>query len=74
MTDLDDWISTNSKSYTIDDVLEKSNGQYEYSEHWGFLDSSSYFSNEIGNWFVSHIDSNLSETYTQNEFIEKHNS
>ena len=74
LTDLDDWISTNSKSYTIDDVLEKSNGQYEYSEHWGFLDSSSEFSGEVGNWFTTHIDGNLGKIFTLSEFIEHHGS
>ena len=66
-SDNDNYISTNSKTYTIDDVLTSYN---DSSKEFWELDSSEQYSTELGQWFHTHIDSNLSKGYTLLEFIE----
>jgi len=65
--ELDNYISTNSKTYAIDDVLTSYN---DSSKEFWELDSSEQYSTELGQWFHTHIDSNLSKGYTLLEFIE----
>lgn len=67
LEELDNYISTNSKTYTIDDVLTTYN---DSSKGFWELDSSDQYSSEIGQWINTHIDSNISTGYTLLEFIE----
>jgi len=62
--EIDTWISDNSKTYTIDDM------EPGVSKIFWSLDSSEHFSNELGQWFQTHINSNLSESYALVDFIE----
>lgn len=65
--ELDNYISTNSKTYTVDDVFKTyDNSSTEFWE----LDSSDQYSTEIGQWFHTHMDSKITKGYTLLEFIE----
>lgn len=75
LLDLDNWISTNSKSYNVKTIVDlknnsksKLNKDYQYTA----IDNFNCFNNEIGNWILTHIDENLSPSLSLTEFISNY--
>ena len=74
LQELDNWISSNSKSYSVKTIVDLKNdnksrlADYQYTA----IDNFDSFENEIGNWILTNIDENLSSSMTLSDFISNH--
>ena len=75
LSQLDDWISNNSKNYSVSDIVnlkETVKGKRSMDHQLTAIDCYPWFDSEIGNWIVSDIDSKLSTKMNLSEFITNH--